>query len=295
MQTAENQPSIPKWRLVLQHYSLLILRFLNRYGIAVLALGSSAAIGWTVASGVSNYTQGGWEIHLIERGIGLNIHFHHWYYGLPLYLLAFLAIEWNATLSIFLFGLGESLAAHSFINERGIPSIIEGGPVFQVSPEVYFPIATAAALFYAFFIVRREEWLVRAREREEISTSYLFRKAEARLVQRRITEWASQYLANKRERLDRNTHILYGEWYAIDKEQRGEWQFHYVISPFDPLLSLLVVRIEHIPMQGRAGQLDNWIRELDEALQPLVHPAVGGPEAAIEAFASAQGEVIQVG
>lgn len=294
MQTAENRPSIPRWQLALQHYWLLTLRFLSRYGTAVAALVASAVIGWFFASGVSDYTRGGWELHIIERGIGLNIHFHHWYYGLPLYLLAFLTIEWNATLSIFLFGLGETLAAHSFINERGIPSIIEGGPVIPMTPEVYFPIATAAALFYAFFIVRREEWLVRAREREEISTSYLFRKAETRLVQRRLTGWASRYLAHKRERLDKTTKTLYGEWYAIDKEQRGEWQLHYVISPFDPLLGLLVIRLEHVPMQGRAGQLDNWISELDQELKPLVHPAVGGPDAAIEAFASARSEGIQV-
>lgn len=276
----------PLWRQVAAHYWLLLQRFSRRYGSALLVLVASAVIGWWVASSVADYTKGGWEVHFIERGIGLNIHFHHWYYGLPLYLIAFLTIEWHATLSIFLFGLGETLAAHSFINEHGIPSIIEGGPTWRVPPEVYFPIATGAALLYAFFIIRREEWLIRAREREEIAESYLLRRGEKEAVLDCLHRWAIKYLVNPKERVDHDADILYGQWHAIDREERGEWQFHYVISPFDSLLDLLVVRLEHIPMQGHAGQIDDLMRELDTELKPFVHPAVGGPEAAIQAFAN---------
>jgi len=54
---------------------------------------ASAIFGWLAANSVSDYTKGGWEIHFIQRGIGLNLHFHHWYYSIPLGLLAFAIIE----------------------------------------------------------------------------------------------------------------------------------------------------------------------------------------------------------
>lgn len=276
-------------KIVAQQYWLLLVRFARRYGIAILALAASALIGWTVANGVSDYTKGGWEIHFIQRGIGLNLHFHHWYYGIPLGLIAFAVIEWNATLSIFLFGLGQTLAAHSFINEGGIPSIIEGGATWRISPEIYFPIVTTLALLYAFFIIRREEWLVRAKEREEISTSYLCRSEQLKQVLERLDAWAVKYLEHKKSHVDPDTHIEYGAWRALDREANGEWQLHYIASPFDNQLHLLVVRIEHIPLQGYAGKIDDWISELDSALQPLVLPAVAGPQAAMKAFA-AQGQ-----
>ncbi|MDE3091020.1 MAG: hypothetical protein KGJ80_16730 [Chloroflexota bacterium] len=270
----------------LRQYWLLVVRFARRYGVAVLALAASALIGWLVANGVSDYTKGGWEIHLIERGIGLNLHFHHWYYGIPLYLLAIALIEWHATTSIFVFGLGQTLAAHSFINEGGIPSIIEGGATWRISPEIYFPIITGLALLYAFFIIRREEWLARAKEREEISMSYLCPNGRMEQVLARLDQWAANYLEHKKSHIDPDTHIEYGEWRALDREFDGEWQLHYVASPFDEQLHLLDIRIEHIPLQGRAGKIDDWMQELDAALQPHIQPAIGGARAAVKAFAA---------
>ncbi len=270
----------------LKEYWLLLARFSRRYAPAVLTLIASAVIGWLAANGVSDYTKGGWEIHVIERGIGLNLHFHHWYYGIPLGLLAFAIIEWNTTVSIFLFGLGQTLAAHSFINEGGIPSLIEGGETWRVSPEVYFPIVTAFALLYAFFILRREEWLQRAKEREEISESYLCPKARTVDVIRQIDDWAGKYLTHKKQHTDPDTKIQYGHWQTLDGATNSEWQMDYVLSPFDDQLNLLVVRLQHIPLEGRAGELDDWIRELDAALQPLAQPAIGGPQAALKTFAA---------
>jgi hypothetical protein len=87
----------------LKQYWLLLARFSRRCGPAVLTLLVAAVLGWLAANGVSDHTKGGWEIHFIERGIGLNPHFHHWYYGIPLGLIAFAIIEWNAIVSIFLF------------------------------------------------------------------------------------------------------------------------------------------------------------------------------------------------
>ncbi len=266
---------------------MLLLRFGTRYSVALFALTASAVIGWAFAATVSDYTKGGWEIHIIERAIGLNIHFHHWYYGIPLGLLAFATIEWKTTTSIFLFGLGQTLAAHSFINEHGIPSIVEGGPTLPVSPEVYFPIVTALTLLYAFFLVRREEWLYRAREREEIAESYLYPKARAGELLDRLNGWALRYMVYRRRHVDRDTHIEYGEWRGLDRTTQSEWELHYTASPFDDQLNLLVVRIEHIPLQGRSGQLDEWIQELDAALKPLAQPAVNGPDAVFQMSQSA--------
>ena len=270
-------------------YWLLIGRFSRRYGPAVLTLLLSVVVGWWAASGVSDYTKGGWEIHFIERGIGLNLHFHHWYYGIPLGLLAFAILELSPTVSIFLFGLGQTLAAHSFINEGGIPSIIEGGATWRIPPEVYFPIITALALLYAFFIIRREEWLVRAREREEISESYLCPKAHTVDVIKRLDDWAEKYLTHKKQHTDTDTQIQYGHWQTLDDATNSEWQLDYVLSPFDSELNLLVVRLMHIPLKGRAGELYDWIREMDAALQPLATPAIRGEQAAIKTFA-AQGQ-----
>ncbi len=267
-------------------YWLLFARFSRRYGPAVLTLFLSALIGWLAANGVSDYTQGGWEIHFIERGIGLNFHFHHWYYGLPLGLLAFAVIELSPNASIFLFGLGQTLAAHSFINEGGIPSIIEGGATWRIAPEVYFPFVTAFALLYAFFIIRREEWLVRAREREEISESYLCPKPRTAEVIQRLDAWAEKYLTHKKQHVDPDTNIQYGHWQTLDGATNTEWQMDYVLSPFDVDLNLLVVRLMHIPLKGRAGDLADRIREMDAALKPLAQPVIGGLQAAGTASAT---------
>ncbi len=269
-----------------KQYWFLLARFTRRYGPALLTLLASVVIGWLAANGVSDYTKGGWEIHFIQRGIGLNLHFHHWYYGVPLGLLAFALIEWNATVSIFLFGLGQTLAAHSFINEGGVPSIIEGGATWRIAPEIYFPIVTACALLYAFFIIRREEWLARAKEREEISESYLCPKARTDEAVRSIDTWGAKYFTSKKEHIDSDTKIRYGHLQALDSKTDSEWQFDYVLSPFDDQLDLLVVRLHHIPLEGRAGELDDRIRELDSVLQPLAKPAIDGPQAALKAFAA---------
>jgi hypothetical protein len=284
MQPTEPSSAASNLQSRARQYWFLFVRFTRRYGPAVAALVASAVVGWLTANSVSDYTKGGWEIHLIQRGIGLNPHFHHWYYGIPLGLIAFAIIEWNSLLSIFLFGLGQTLAAHSFINEHGVPSIIEGGETWWLSPEIYFPIATALALLYAFFIIRREEWLARAKEREEISESYLCPKSQTADVIQRLDDWAAKYLAHKKQHVDRETKIQYGHWKALDRQVTGEWQLDYVVSPFDAQLNLLVVRLQHVPLEGRAGQLDDWIRELDAALQPLAVPAINGPDAATKAF-----------
>ncbi|MER3406284.1 MAG: hypothetical protein C4289_14905, partial [Chloroflexota bacterium] len=216
-------------------------------------------LGWTVANGVSDYTKGGWETHFEQRALGINIHLHHWYYGIPLGVLALLLIAKQATLSIFLFGLGAALSTHSFVNERGIPSIMAGGETLRVPFEIYLPAVTMIAMLYAFFIIRREEWLARSREREELAMSYLVPTPHMHETLGRLNDWAQSHFTKKRIRFDRWTGIEYGYWRALDREMRGEWQLHYTSSPFDEQSHVLVIKLQHIPMIGRKGTLDEWL------------------------------------
>ncbi|MBI3741576.1 MAG: hypothetical protein HY257_07460 [Chloroflexi bacterium] len=282
--SAENKsaPANPfaRLRTRAREYFLLARRFSKRYGPVLLALIASALIGWSFANGVSDYTNGGWEIHFNQRALGINIHFHHWYYGIPLYILAILLIELNDLISVFFFGLGQALAAHSFVNERGIPSLIEGAPVLPLPPEIYFPIATILALLYAFFVMRREEWLARAREREEIGTSYFCAKNNLDSVLAMVDQWAADKFSHSKRHRDGDTQIVYGEWRALDKQEKGEWQLHYIASPFDAQLMLVNIRMQHIPLQGRAGQLDEWIVELHNLLKTDAYLTIAGPQRA---------------
>ncbi|MBI5877556.1 MAG: hypothetical protein HZB53_07895 [Chloroflexi bacterium] len=245
-----------------------LFKFSVRYGAAVGALIVSAFAGWSIANGVSDYTKGGWETHIVQRNIGIDIHFHHWYYGIPLGLIALLLISRQTTLSIFLFGLGAALSTHSYVNEGGIPALFENGATWKVPTEIYLPAVTLFCVLYAFFLLRREEWLSRAREREEIAMSYLCPSAMVPLIMGRIDKWASARFRRRRVHQDRWTAIRYAYWRTPDPALRGEWQLHTVCSPFDAHAYLLVIKLHHLPMAGRKGTLDEWMVELDRLVQP---------------------------
>ena len=104
----------------------------------------------------------------------------------------------------------------------------------------------------------------------------------------RLDDRAAKYLTHKEQHIDRDTTIQYGHWRALNGQVTGEWQLDYVVSAFDAQLNLLVVRLQHVPMEGRAGQLDDWIREMDAALQPLAIPAINGPDVATKVFGAQQ-------
>ena len=256
-------------RALAYEYGVLALKFLDRYGVAVLALLSSALIGWLVANGVSDYTKGGWELHIQQRALGINIHFHHWYYGIPLGLLALLLIHRQTTLSIFLFGLGATLSTHSFVNERGIPSIIEGGETLRVPAELYLPAVTMLCMLYAFFVIRREEWLVRARERDELAVTYFVEDGKVDQTLDTLEGWSKQHFMRRRFHRDRWTDIRYCYWSQVDRDLRGEWQLHWSCAPFDEECHVLVIKLQHVPMVGRKGTLDEWLLEIHELLKPM--------------------------
>jgi hypothetical protein len=274
MKTAD-AGNVESFRFELTQDWLTLGRFARRFGPAVATLIVAAVIGWLVANSVSNYTHGGWEIHFEQRfndQVLVNIHFHHWYYGVPLFFLALMLIRVNVMASTFVFGLGQSLSAHSFINEHGIPSIIEGGPTWNIPPEVYFPVITAFALLYAIFLIRREEWLVREQERERIAASYIGTTSQLGSTFRRVDNWARQHLTRKKLKHDRDTQIWYGEWRGLDSAQKGEWQLHYTVTPYEAEKLLWVFSLEHIPINGSVGLIDDWMHELDDALGPALQP-----------------------
>jgi hypothetical protein len=266
-------------------YGILLLKFADRYGLAVLALISSALVGWLIANGVSDYTKGGWELHIQQRALGINIHFHHWYYGIPLGLIALLLIKKQATLSIFLFGLGATLSTHSFVNEMGIPSIFEGGETLRVPFEIYLPAVTLFCALYAFFIIRREEWLVRARERDELAVTYFVENAKVATTLATLDAWSVKHFGHRRFHRDRWTDIKYCYWSQVDRDLSGEWQLHWNCAPFDDHSYVLVIKLNHVPMVGRKGTLDEWLLEIHALLKPTTQLAlsdspVGSPEAA---------------
>lgn len=247
---------------------LLLRKFLRRHGPLLIVLVLAALTGWVGASSVSDYTSGGWELHFQRRfgqAILVNIHIHHWYYGIPLYAAALLLLRAQPLASVFAFAFGQSLAAHSFVNEGGIPSIVEGGPTWRIAPEVYLPIVTTLCLLYGFFLVRREEWLGRERERERIVASYLAPLDGGRDVLARIDEWAKQRFPHKRLHYDGESRIWYAEWRGPSGAD-GEWQLHVTATPFSGAHALWVVSLEHTPLRGRLGHLHERMRGLHDAL-----------------------------
>lgn len=255
-------------RQLARDFGLQVFKFVERYGLAMAALVISAVMGWNVANSVSDYTKGGWETHIVHSPLGIDIHLHHWYYGGPLGLLALLLIQRNTTLSIFLFGLGAALSTHSYVNEGGIPSLFENGETLIVPSIVYLPAVTLISVLYAVFLIRREEWLSRAREREEIAMSYLIPLDKVEPTLGRLKAWANVHFHRRKEYRDRWTNIHYGYCRTPDRELSGEWQLHYVCSPFDEYANLLVVKLQHLPMSGRKGTLDEWLEEINLLLKP---------------------------
>ena len=284
---------------------------------------ASAIFGWLAAHSVSDYTKGGWEIHFIQRGIGLNLHFHHWYCGIPLGLLAFAIIESGLSLQChferFLREISTAITRFLTSFEMTSESPANGIRFFRFfcsawdkhSPHIRSSTSTASLRLSRavkpgvsrpksiFRLPPRSRGCTRssssvakngsrAKEREEISESYLCPKVKTADVIQRLDDRAAKYLTHKKQHIDRDTKIQYGHWRALNGQVTGEWQLDYVVSPFDAQLNLLVVRLQHVPMVGCAGQLDDWIREMDAALQPLAVPAINGPDAATKVLGAQQ-------
>ena len=255
--------------------ALVLRRFVRLYGLAVLVLVVSAVLAWIIADSVSDYTHRGWEMHIIQPNLGVNLHFHHWYYGVPLGLLAFLLLDVNATLSVFIFGLGQSLAAHSFLHEGGIPSLIEGGTTLRVPGYLYFPVVTAIAMLYMFFVMRREEWLAMAREREEVAVSYFSAAEKQREAVAALDGWAEARFRRARCRDDRATGIRTGQYSRVTFDNRDLWSLEYASTPYDDGRHILVVRLQHTPFRHESTRLLDWLNDLHRVMAPHVEMIAG--------------------
>ena len=58
----------------------------------------------------------------------------------------------------------------------------------------------------------------------------------------------------------------------LDVEHRGVWQLNYTVTPFEPGEVLWVFRLEHIPMTGSVGLIDEWLHELDDLVSDKLQP-----------------------
>jgi hypothetical protein len=246
--------------------AITLWRFVRLYGGALFLLVVGALIAWGVAEAVSDYTQRGWEIHILQPTLGINLHFHHWYFGIPLALLAFLLLDANATASIVLFGMAQSLSAHSFINEGGIPSVFENGATFAVPSYLYFPITTGVTMLYMFFVMRREEWLRVAREREEIAISYFSAADRQPLALAALDRWAMTYFQRVRRHADPKTGIHTGQYSLATQPSDGLWSLEYASTPYDDGRHILVVRLQHSPFHQESARLLDWLNSLHAAM-----------------------------
>lgn len=258
-------------------YLVFARRFVTLYWRYLLAVAGGAAGAWLSADAVSDYTRGGWELHIEQRAWGLDLHVHHWYYGLPLLALAFVLIDRRPVAAVFTFVLGQSVAAHSYYNEGGIPSIVEGGATIAVPPFVYWPLASLLVGLFTFFVVRAHEWLVLSAEREEAAQSYLLEADDAGPAIAALHAWAAGAFDRRVAGMRDGSRV--GTFSTLESQARGLWELRYRATPFDDGRVLLTVRIEHFPHRHESRRLLELLSEADGALRAACRrePTLAGP------------------
>ena len=240
---------------IVASYLLLAERFVELYWPYVAAAVGGAALSWLTADAASDYTKGGWELHVQQRAWGLDLHVHHWYYGLPLLAIAFLLLDTRPVLSVFVFVFGQSLAAHSYHNERGIPSIFEGGATLAVPPFIYWPVASLLVALFTFFVVRAHEWLTLSAEREEAAASYVTDAVGAAAALDAVDAWARVEF-DRAETATTKRGVRTASYTRLDAGTRGLWELLCGATPLDGDRRLLTVRVLHVPLRGDAALLD---------------------------------------
>jgi hypothetical protein len=236
-------------------YLLLAKRFVELYWRYVAAAVGGSALSWLTADAASDYTKGGWEFHIQQRAWGLDLHVHHWYYGLPLLAVAFLLLDTRPILSVFVFVFGQSLAAHSYHNEHGIPSIFQGGETIAVPPFIYWPVASLLVALFTFFVVRAHEWLTLSAEREEAAASYVTDAASAAAALDAIDAWARTEF-DRAETATTKRGVRTASYSRLDAETRGIRELLCGATPLDGDRRLLTVRVLRVPLRGDDALLD---------------------------------------
>jgi hypothetical protein len=257
-------------------YLLLAGRFATLYWSYVAAAVGGAALAWVLADAASDYTQGGWELHLEQRAWGLDLHFHHWYYGIPLLALAFTLLDTRPVGSVFVFVFGMALSAHSFHNEGGIPSIFEGGPTLAVPDFLYWPIASLLAALFTFFVVRSHEWLAIQAASEEAAASYVADREACDAAFEALAAWGRAEFDAETARRERRA-VRVASFSRLERHVRGIWELHCATRPVGDGRFLLTVRVVHMAPSRRTAELVGLIERADELVSPFAAPVGSAP------------------
>jgi hypothetical protein len=259
-------------------YALLAVRFARLYWRYLAAVLAGASLAWLAANAASDYTRGGWEFHLEQRAWGLDLHFHHWYYGVPLLAVAVALLDTRPVLAVFLFVFGQALSAHSYQNEGGIPSIFQGGATLVVPAFLYWPVASLLAALFTFFVVRSHEWLAIQASTEEASQTYRAGPEACDAALAALAEWA-------RGEFERETSTAAPDgarsasFSRIELGMRGLWELHCAALPVGDGTFLLTVRVRHMSRANRTRRLLEFLTRADERVRPFAEP-VFSPAAA---------------
>jgi hypothetical protein len=261
---------------VLASYTVLARRFATLYWRYLAAVAGAAAFAWLSSDAASDYTRGGWELHFEQRAWGLDLHVHHWYYGLPLLAIAFALLHRRPVASVFIFVFGQAVAAHSYHNEGGIPSIVEGGDVLAVPAFVYWPVASLLVAVFTFFVVRAHEWLALSAEREEAAITYLAASGDCGRAIAALDRWGSEEFQQAVVRSGRDG-IRAVSYTRVEKHARGIWELQYATSPYDDGRLLLTVRILHLPYRAESHHLLELLEKADGIVRAFAAPVIGCP------------------
>jgi hypothetical protein len=260
------------WRRAAR-YVLLAGRFAELYWRYALAAVVGAWLAWVLADAASDYTRGGWELHLEQRAWGLDLHFHHWYYGIPLLVIAVVLLDDRPVLAVFVFVFGMALSAHSYHNEGGVPSLLEGGATLAIPAYLYWPLASLASALFTFFVVRSHEWLALQAAVEEAAATYRATHDRAADAFAALTAWG-------REEFDRETASATvrgartASYSRLDREMRGIWELHCTSMRVDEATTLVTVRVRHMASRSRASDLLGMLALAHERVTPFAEHAV---------------------
>jgi hypothetical protein len=260
-------------------YLLLAGRFAALYWSYLAAVVAGAALAWLLADAASDYTRGGWELHLEQRAWGLDLHFHHWYYGIPLLAVAFALIDDRPIASVFLFVFGMALSAHSYHNERGIPSIFEGGATIVVPDFAYWPIASLLAALFTFFVVRAHEWLTIRATSEEAGASYVATRVACAEAFDALSTWGREAFDIETAKSGRRG-ARAASFSRLEAGARGIWELHFATRPIGEEMGLLTVRVVHMAPVPRTARLVELVEAANALVRPYAAP-VGGDAPAV--------------
>ena len=252
-------------------YVLLAGRFAELYWTYVAAVVIGAALSWVLADAASDYTEGGWELHLEQRAWGLDLHFHHWYYGIPLLAIAFTLLDTKPVGSVFVFVFGMALSAHSFHNEGGIPSIFENGATLAVPDYLYWPVASLLAALFTFFVVRSHEWLAIQSASEEAAASYVAGREACDAAFEALSAWGrTEFDTETAHREPRAVRVA--SFSRLERRVRGIWELHCSTRPVGDGRFLLTVRVVHMAPRRSTARLVEMLARADELVGPFAEP-----------------------